>query len=199
MWALSPRLLRAVEWGAVLALGASCGGETEGGSAAATGGTAGASSSGGGGGSSGSGGGVIDAGIGGAAHDSGLDAADADVDSSLPTTPYPTPAGCFGPIHDGGYYGQCCEKVTCTDTTDGTCPPYPNPGPGDWPIGSGYCSCGMSVSPGPFAPQDPSAEGPCCYVYSTISCDGRPLLVRGKARLAPLRRRSDWGLPVTVS
>ncbi|GMV14496.1 MAG: hypothetical protein AMXMBFR56_27200 [Polyangiaceae bacterium] len=192
MSGLLSRLLRAAEWGAVLALGSSCGGQTEGGSAATSGGSAGATS---GGGSGGAGGSVIDAGTGGAPVDSGSDADDGGVDGSLPTTPYPTPAGCFGPFHDGGYYGQCCEKVTCTGTTDGACPPYPVPGPGDWPVGSGYCGCGTTASSGPFAPQNPSTEGPCCYVYSTIGCDGRPLIVRGTPRLAPLRRRSDWGCP----
>lgn len=154
----SRRLLRAVEWGAVLALSLSCGqAEREG-----------ESGSGGSGGATG-----------------------------LPTEPYPTPAGCFGPVYDGGYYGQCCEKVICTPATDGACPPVPDPKPDGWPTGSGVCSC-SSTAMGPYAPQKPTAGPPCCYIWSTIGCDGRPLIVRGEPRLAPLRRRADWACPPRV-
>lgn len=47
---------------------------------------------------------------------------------------------------------------------------------------------------GPF---DPRAAGraadECCYVVSTMTCSGRPLLVAGLARRGALVRRSDWG------
>ncbi|MEZ4222842.1 MAG: hypothetical protein R3B13_18010 [Polyangiaceae bacterium] len=173
---LLSRLLAASSWGAMLALAASCGGESAGdGSGTGATGTGGGST---GGSSSGGTGGALDA----------------SVDSAgLPKTPYPTPAGCAGPFHEGGYWGQCCETVGCTTPDNGACPPADQvygkvPG---YPSGSGSCSCG-SATTGPWAPRDPATEAACCYVFSAISCDGRPLTVDGVIRRAPLVARRDW-------
>jgi hypothetical protein len=110
----------------------------------------------------------------------------------LPSTPYPEPAGCGGPSHEGGYWGQCCETVGCTDAINGACPATTElssklPG---YPSGSGSCSCGTAS--GPFAPHDPATEAACCYIFSSIGCDGRPLVVGGELRLARVVRRLDW-------
>ena len=54
---------------------------------------------------------------------------------------------------------------------------------------------------GPFARNashpDDSARDPaatCCYVIGTGDCFGRPFVVEGLARIAPLAARSDWNL-----
>jgi hypothetical protein len=47
--------------------------------------------------------------------------------------------------------------------------------------------CNPAVSEG-----EPQADGSCCYMFCSGSCCGRPLIVAGQARLAPLERRSDW-------
>jgi hypothetical protein len=184
MFDFRSRLMRAAEWGAVLALSSGCGGQTESGSA--NGGAPGAGATGGtqAGGSGGSGGAI--GGSGGTLADAGPDA-----DAGLPDIPYPTPGGCTGPFYDGGYYGQCCEAVGCAAPVNGACPPKEAiagylPG---YPPGSGSCSCGENK--GPFAPHQPG-EAACCYLFGSISCEGRPLVVRGRALVAPLRRRSDW-------
>ncbi len=45
---------------------------------------------------------------------------------------------------------------------------------------------------GPYAALSPNDDGTCCYLVGTIGCDGRPLLVEGAARVAPITRRRDW-------
>ena len=48
---------------------------------------------------------------------------------------------------------------------------------------------------GPFADNPahvPTQPGTCCYVVSSIGCDGRPLLVEGVRRISALTRRCDW-------
>lgn len=195
--------MHAAEWGALLALGAGCGGQTDspgsggGGGSTATGGVGGSTTTGGAGGTTtggsggtalgGSGGVTVDAGgVGGAGGTGG-----ASVDAGLPTVPYPTPAGCTGPEYDSGYYGQCCEKVGCIAPIGGACPAPDQlygvmPG---YPSGSGSCSCGENK--GPYAPHA-ATEGACCYLFGGISCDGRPLLIDGRARVARLVARADW-------
>ncbi len=187
------RLLRASQWGAVLAIGVNCGGES-GSDSNATGGTSSGGTSTGGASTGGSSTGGASTGGASTGGSSGT-TADASVDSStLPKVPYPTPAGCAGPNHEGGYWGQCCEKVGCMAATNGACPPADKLSAGSpkgYPTGSGSCSCG-SANTGPFAPQDPATEEACCYIFSSIGCDGRPLVVDGKTRLAPLVARMDW-------
>jgi hypothetical protein len=95
-----------------------------------------------------------------------------------------------------GYYGQCCEHLICRPLVDGACP-IGNDGKF---YGSGTCLCGGDHPiQGPFAvdPADPvtaeaRAAGPCCYVTSSILCDGRPLHVDETVRVAAVVGRSDW-------
>jgi hypothetical protein len=108
--------------------------------------------------------------------------------------------GCYGPVHDGGYMGQCCVSARCYTPDAGACllpeqaPPIP------LPPGSGTCGCEASESvahtvSGPFAPNPEgmaSPNGSCCYLVGSIGCEGRPLLVEGVAVVAPLVRRNDW-------
>lgn len=42
-------------------------------------------------------------------------------------------------------------------------------------------------------------DGQCCYGFCTGACCGRPLLVEGAQRLAPISARADWGSPLNVS
>jgi hypothetical protein len=50
---------------------------------------------------------------------------------------------------------------------------------------------------------NPAAAGPefkdgqCCYAFCAGTCCGRPLLVNGVPRLAPVVGRGDWGSPAT--
>jgi hypothetical protein len=39
-------------------------------------------------------------------------------------------------------------------------------------------------------------NGQCCYAFCTGACCGRPLIIDGSARVAPVVRRSDWTAPV---
>ncbi len=122
----------------------------------------------------------------------------------------PTPAGmlgCYGPIHDGGYYGQCCFTQRCHDPAEGEeCDEL---GLQVRPPGSGTCGCSVeerAALTGPFAPSPtvfpsaeeetyaPTSEGSCCYVVGSISCVGRPFVVSGAQRVAGPVWRSDWGL-----
>ena len=64
----------------------------------------------------------------------------------------------------------------------------------DSSYGSGSCLCDDGIQ-GPFA-QNPTQEtvkaGTCCYVISSIGCEGRPLLVDGTPLISALTRRCDW-------
>jgi hypothetical protein len=125
-------------------------------------------------------------------NDSSTDAAGDSARESLP--PYDLERlGCWGPHHDGGYMGQCCVKAHCYTPPAGaggasaeqvaarSCalsPPYPP--------GSGGCTCKLGegsseFTAGPFASNsaDPAKpDGECCYLVGSISCVGRPLVVR---------------------
>lgn len=57
------------------------------------------------------------------------------------------------------------------------------------PQGSG-CN-GSHVQGGPYC-NIGDASGGCCYLIYADWCDGRPLLVDGRALVAPLRRSSGW-------
>jgi len=122
--------------------------------------------------------------------------------------------GCFGPTHDGGYYGQCCFKASCyTPTAGESCasteailananaPIGQRKGPGiGLPPGSGSCGCSLPdedrpALAGPFASNPahtPEQAGSCCYVLGAISCTGRPLVVDGTQLIASVIERSDW-------
>ncbi len=112
--------------------------------------------------------------------------------------------GCFGPVHDGGYYGQCCVEALCYTPNNGGCMAANDPMIGStlpgFPPGSGSCSCsevGEAAVRGPFAPNpnDPSeVEGTCCYLVGSISCEGRPLCIEGMQVVAAAVVRDDWML-----
>ncbi|WP_437875771.1 hypothetical protein [Sorangium sp. So ce513] len=126
-------------------------------------------------------------------------------DASAPMEPYPEPT-CVGPSHDGGYYGQCCYKVHCAAPVDGACPAAVEAKPHlqGLPPGSGACMCdgtgegGAGSIQGPYANRDASDPASCCYLVGHIVCEGRPLLVGGEPRVAPLSHapsawsRTDW-------
>jgi hypothetical protein len=189
------RILRAAQWGMSLAVVSGCGGSTDGDGGGGDGGVAGGTSSGGtssggtssGGTSSGgtSSGGTNPGGSGGISGSGGSQHLD----------PYPKEKlGCTGPEFDGGYYGQCCVKVGCFDPgASGECPAAENatssiPG---YPPGSGSCTCGEPTA-GPYAPHEAS-EGACCYLFGSITCEGRPFYVAsGETRVAKVVRRLDW-------
>ncbi|WP_437277134.1 hypothetical protein WME90_38750 [Sorangium sp. So ce375] len=198
------RILVASQWGASLAVvcGSGCGTHVESGASATSseGGTSESSSSssspegatsGVGSGSSSSGGATSAAGGGGEVDPP---------DASAPLDPYPDPT-CVGPFHDGGYYGQCCYEVHCTAPVGGACPAASEAPPHiqDLPPGSGTCTCsadgegGVGWIQGPYANRTASDPASCCYLVGSIACEGRPLLVRGEPRVAPLARgQSAW-------
>ncbi|HYP97348.1 MAG TPA: hypothetical protein VER96_01655 [Polyangiaceae bacterium] len=131
------------------------------------------------------------------AGQAGLDAGAAGNGNQL--TPYPTTGlGCSGPVHDGGFYGQCCAEALCYTPADGSECAAPNDAPAKLGTfyGSGSCLCGEAPAiRGPFAanPTDePKQPGSCCYVISSITCEGRPLLVDGTPIVCSLVERSDW-------
>lgn len=118
-------------------------------------------------------------------------------DNSLPALPSGEPV-CTGPDYgDGpGFYGQCCQHLICRQMVDGVCP-VGNDGKF---YGSGTCLCGSDHPiQGPYAvdPADPAtatarAAGPCCYLTSSIRCDGRPIHVDDSVRIAAVVARGDW-------
>ncbi|WP_437598264.1 hypothetical protein [Sorangium sp. So ce590] len=182
------RILVASQWGASLALASGCGPQVETGGGSTP--PEGASSQSGGGSTS----------SGGASSQSGGGGEPGPPDASAPLDPYPDPT-CVGPEHDGGYYGRCCYEVHCAAPVDGACPAASEAAPhlDDLPPGSGTCMCdgggegGAEAIQGPYANRTASAPASCCYLVGAISCEGRPLLVRGEPRVAPLARApSAW-------
>lgn len=120
--------------------------------------------------------------------------------------PYPVAQiTCWGENYgaDGGlsgYHGQCCVKASCYTPTDGVCAPTA-PGEIGLPPGSGTCGCSVNpqgpfvATQGPYAKNPshtPNKDGACCYLFGSIGCDGRPLLVDGEALTAEVIHRSDW-------
>jgi hypothetical protein len=106
---------------------------------------------------------------------------------SAPIDPTPDPT-CYGPVLDGGYVGQCCDEVLCTAPVDGACPAAEGAAQHltGLPPGSGRCMCGEIR--GPYANRAATDPASCCYLVGAIGCEGRPLLVDGEPRLAPLLR-----------
>jgi hypothetical protein len=222
MKAFRVRLEQAVSSGATLALLTlplpGCGGSTLSGGTAGAPSASGAASAGkggdniGGGASTGEGGastgeggastgeGGASTGEGGASTgEGGASAAGAAGATSQPLAPYPTSAlGCTGPEHDGGYYGRCCAEALCYTPHDGSECVTPEAAPeklGTF-YGSGSCLCGGEEPiQGPFAKNPahtPEQAGTCCYVISSITCEGRPLLVDGAPIISAPTRRCDW-------
>ena len=110
--------------------------------------------------------------------------------------------GCFGPVHDGGYFGQCCVDALCYTPTSGACLAQDDPTLAQqlvgFPPGSGSCGCATMTGPsvvGPYNtnPANPEeSDGTCCYLVGSISCEGRPLCVDGHALTAAVVVRGDW-------
>jgi hypothetical protein len=192
MKAFKLKLEQALGSGATLALLSlpACGGSAMSGGTAGAPGASGAASAGEGGTNIAGG---VSAGVGGGS------AAGAAGESSQPLTPYPVSAlGCTGPEHDGGYYGRCCAEALCYTPDDGSqcVPPAEAPQKLGTFYGSGSCLCGGEEPiQGPFAQNPahtPEQPGTCCYVISSITCEGRPLLVDGAPIVSALTRRCDW-------
>ena len=110
----------------------------------------------------------------------------------------PTPeTSCTGPVYndDFGYHGQCCYEVHCAvPNDDGECVAPNDADLTDLPPGSGTCECATRL--GPFLNNDASSDEKCCYQVGSIGCDGRPLLIDGAPRLAPVVPGTDaWCAP----
>ncbi|HTU60487.1 MAG TPA: hypothetical protein VMF89_18680 [Polyangiales bacterium] len=112
--------------------------------------------------------------------------------------------GCFGPVHDSGYYGQCCVSALCyTPESGAACAPKDEVSrllPG-YPPGSGACGCSTdpvtgSASDGPYARNaaDDAGLGECCYLVGSITCTGRPLVIAGEVVIAAVVVRSGWAI-----
>lgn len=118
----------------------------------------------------------------------------------------------LSPIPDGDYpecsgdtslsMGQCCVDVYCIAPTDGENCLVPSAETA-WDdattitglgLGSGDCLC--ENPEGPYsnegAQQYTDTTGACCYLVGVASCEGRPLLVAGEIRKAPLLRGRAW-------
>ncbi len=100
------------------------------------------------------------------------------------------------PICDGDTSmstGQCCVDVYCTPAkSDGTCASTDETTAGDitgLSLGSGDCEC--DAPEGPYAPYD-GKDGDCCYLVGVQGCEGRPMIVQGHQRRAPLVRGRSW-------
>jgi hypothetical protein len=122
--------------------------------------------------------------------------------TSLPLLPSDDYPSCSGPEQDGGYYGQCCVSPHCYTPSSGDCAAADEVSSllPEFPPGSGSCNCipeegeGLGVV-GPYRSRTgvtPVSAGECCYLVGSISCEGRPLLIAGVARVAGLRHRADW-------
>ncbi len=131
---------------------------------------------------------------------SGASSAGAAGDSSPQLAPYPVSRlGCSCPVHDAGYYGQCCAEALCYTPESGSHCVAPDAAPEKLgkSYGSGKCLCDPDAIQGPFATNpahEPEQAVTCCYVLTSIACDGRPLLVDGAPLVSGLTQRRDWGL-----
>ena len=89
--------------------------------------------------------------------------------------------------------------VSCYTPADGICA-LKAPSEIGLPPGSGSCPCPISESTsamtqGPFGPNPghtPNKAGSCCYLFGSIACDGRPMIVEGAVVTAPVVTRPDW-------
>ncbi|MCA9525608.1 MAG: hypothetical protein KC549_04840 [Myxococcales bacterium] len=128
--------------------------------------------------------------------DPGPDAqAGADAARPLDAGPLPPPLVCPPDDDPMALSGPCCDALACYRPADGAACLVDD----DYAIaaalghtspGSGECLCGTS---GPYDPVASGGQvGDCCYVITIQWCTGRPLVVAGVARVAPLTRRADW-------
>jgi len=109
----------------------------------------------------------------------------------------------FGSAGYSGYDGQCCYVAACyTPTTGKECVSAKDELAVQqalgFPAGSGSCGCGDDTHAaylGPYAANPArSVSGECCYLAASIGCEGRPLRVEGRALIAELVVRRDWGV-----
>lgn len=132
--------------------------------------------------------------------DGGTDGTTVDTDTdtdgstgSLPKVPDADYPVCEGESSKTG--GPCCTDVYCM-AGDGVCKDAADLGYEEVEelvgtfLGSGTCQCGEVE--GPYAPR-PEDEGDCCYLVPLQGCEGRPLVIAGRVRRAPLQRGpSAW-------
>ena len=102
--------------------------------------------------------------------------------------------GC-GDAPDTAWGGPCCVAAYCyTPGGVSECPATPSDAQMEaWGLaglGSGTCQC--TSLEGPFNNEGTDQTGACCYTMGTQGCEGRPMLVAGIARLAPLVPGSAW-------
>ena len=107
----------------------------------------------------------------------------------VPDAEYPV---CTGE-DTGGFVGACCVDVYCTPAkSDGSCAATTETTAEEitgMMLGSGSCEC--EAPAGPYAPYE-GKEGDCCYTVGVQGCEGRPLMIAGRARTAPLLRGRSW-------
>jgi hypothetical protein len=122
--------------------------------------------------------------------------------TSLPLPTYSGPDGGGYPHCSGSgsaLAGPCCVSVHCIEPPPGAgaCPPLPavtSQDLGYGTLGSGTCGCAPIAGPFDAESAQPysSTQGPCCYTIGTNWCTGRPFVVAGQLRLAPLVRGAGW-------
>ena len=105
----------------------------------------------------------------------------------LDVTEYPV---CTGDSLDTGG-SECCVDVWCVPPDGDSCPAPDAQSAEDltgMSLGSGACLC--AAVEGPFAVE--SDAGQCCYTLGIEGCEGRPLIVDGTIRRAPVQARRGW-------
>jgi hypothetical protein len=91
---------------------------------------------------------------------------------------------------------QCFAPGSTHFNFGNTPTPQPTPTP---TFDANNCQVQSEVSTGCCNPAVTGPElidGECCYGFCTGACCGRPLLVEGEARVAPVMTRSDWLEPL---
>jgi hypothetical protein len=130
-------------------------------------------------------------GEGGEGGDGGDDGGSGSELTAVPEADYPVCSG--GDTGLGGFEGPCCVDVYCIDAaTDGSCPSTTETNSSEITgigLGSGSCEC--EAPAGPYAPYD-GKPGDCCYTVGVQGCEGRPLIIAGNLRTAPLQRGHSW-------
>jgi hypothetical protein len=130
-------------------------------------------------------------GSGGEGGDGGDDGGSGSDLTGVPEADYPVCSG--GDTGQGGFEGPCCVDVYCIDAaSDGSCLSTTETNASEITgigLGSGSCEC--EAPAGPYAPYD-GKSGDCCYTVGVQGCEGRPLIIAGNLRTAPLQRGRSW-------
>jgi hypothetical protein len=112
--------------------------------------------------------------------------------TAVPEADYPVCSG-GEDSGSGGFDGPCCVDVYCLEAgPDGSCPSTAETNAEEITgvgLGTGSCQCEDPV--GPYAPYE-GTSGDCCYTVGIQGCEGRPMLVAGDIRTAPLQRGRSW-------